>query len=64
MGEAAQAVEARSWNLWSWEALRYRGSGWWLDRALPRSPLGVVIVALALVPLVTTALKVRKMIGG
>lgn len=39
---------ARPWKLWSWEALRYRGSGWWIDAALPRSPLGLVIVALAI----------------
>jgi hypothetical protein len=33
---------------WSWDALRYRGSGWWLDAALPRSPLGLVVAAIAL----------------
>lgn len=32
-------------RIWSWESLRYSGSGWWLDRCLPRSPLGLVIVA-------------------
>ncbi len=34
-------------KLWSWEALRYRGSGWWLDAALPKSPLGLLVVACA-----------------
>jgi hypothetical protein len=32
----------------SWESLRYSGSGWWLDAALPRSPLGLVLVAFAI----------------
>ena len=35
-------------KLWSWEALRYRGSGWWLDAALPRTPAGLTIVAFAI----------------
>jgi len=34
-------------KLWAFESLRYRGSGWLLDRALPRSPVGVIAVALA-----------------
>jgi hypothetical protein len=40
-------VSARPWK-WSWEALRYRGSGWWLDAVLPHSPIGLVIVAVAI----------------
>lgn len=35
------------WRLWSWEALRYRGSGWWVDAILPRSPGGLLAIALA-----------------
>ncbi len=35
---------------WSWESLRYRSSGWWLDAAPPRSPLGLLIIACALPP--------------
>ena len=33
---------------WSWDSLRYGGSGWWLDAALPRSPVGLLIVAFAI----------------
>jgi hypothetical protein len=45
-----QAPEASaSWTrIWTLEALRYRGSGWWLDAALPRSPVGLVAAAIAL----------------
>ena len=32
----------------SLEALRYRGSGWWIDRMLPASPLGLLAVAVLL----------------
>src|SRR5215813_10305290 len=35
-------------RLLSWDSLRYQGSGWWLDRALPRSPAGVIGAALVL----------------
>jgi hypothetical protein len=35
-------------QLWTLESLRYRGSGWWLDRLLPSSPIGLLVVAFAL----------------
>ncbi|MEJ7602400.1 MAG: hypothetical protein WKG01_31185 [Kofleriaceae bacterium] len=35
-------------NLWSLDSLRYRGSGWWLDAVLPRSPLLLLAVAVGL----------------
>jgi hypothetical protein len=35
-------------RLLSWDSLRYQGSGWWLDRALPRSPGGLIAAAIAL----------------
>ncbi len=38
-------------KLWSLESLRYQNTGWWLDRILPHSPIGLVAVAIAL-PLV------------
>jgi len=44
----ARASRSGAPLLWTWEALRYRGSGWWLDAALPRSPLGLLVVACAL----------------
>lgn len=38
-----------SWTkIFSLEALRYRGSGWWLDRALPSTPSGLLVIAFAL----------------
>ncbi|HUQ41071.1 MAG TPA: hypothetical protein VM052_01085, partial [Candidatus Limnocylindrales bacterium] len=46
--EDAELSEAQWTSLWSWESLRYRGSGWWLDAMLPRSPLGVTLVAIGL----------------
>lgn len=33
---------------WSLESLRYAGSGWWLDRVLPHSPIGLLVVAFAI----------------
>jgi hypothetical protein len=44
---AIRTMSARPWK-WSLDALRYRGSGWWLDRALPHSAVGLVIVAIAI----------------
>jgi hypothetical protein len=49
----ARTVDARAsasapTALWTWESLRYRGSGWWLDAVLPRSPLALLVVAFAL----------------
>ncbi len=35
-------------HVWTLDALRYRGSGWWLDAALPRSPLGLIAAAVVL----------------
>lgn len=35
-------------RMWSLETLRYHGSGWWLDRVLPHSPIGLLVVAFAL----------------
>jgi hypothetical protein len=48
--ESLDAAEATSsWaKLWRLEALRYRGSGWWLDRVLPHSPIGLVAFAVVL----------------
>ncbi|MBI5499673.1 MAG: hypothetical protein HY907_05490 [Deltaproteobacteria bacterium] len=48
MTEDAPA-STKAWaRLLSFESLRYHGSGWWLDAALPRSPAGVIVAALAL----------------
>lgn len=42
-------TEPASWaRLWTLESLRYHGSGWWLDRLLPRSPIGLLVAAFAL----------------
>ena len=41
--DAAPARES-----WSLNSLRYRGSGWWLDAALPRSPVPLLVVAVGL----------------
>ena len=38
-------------RLWTWQSLRYRGSGWWLDRMLPHSPAAFLVAVVAL-PLV------------
>jgi hypothetical protein len=38
----------RAPKLWSLESLRYGGSGWWLDRVLPHSPIALLVVAFAL----------------
>ncbi len=35
-------------RLWSLETLRYHGSGWWLDRVLPHSPIGLLVAAIAI----------------
>lgn len=35
-------------RLLSAEGLRYQGSGWWLDAALPRSPAGLLTAAVAI----------------
>ena len=42
-------------RLFRWSALGYGGSGWWLDAALPRSPLGLLLVAFG-IPLAWAAL--------
>jgi hypothetical protein len=43
------ATSDEAWTkLLSWDALRYHGSGWWLDAAMPHSPLGFVLAAIAL----------------
>jgi hypothetical protein len=34
-------------SLWSLASLRYGGSGWWLDAALPRSPIGLLAISFA-----------------
>jgi hypothetical protein len=46
--EQAPDSEARWTHVWTLDALRYRGSGWWLDAALPRSPLGLLAAAIVL----------------
>ena len=35
-------------KLWSFASLRYQHTGWWLDRILPHSPIGLLVVAVAL----------------
>lgn len=47
---ATEAPESRElWaRVWSWQVLRYRGSGWWLDRALPHSLAGFAVAVVAL----------------
>ncbi|MCX5745188.1 MAG: hypothetical protein NT062_22100 [Proteobacteria bacterium] len=43
------STDAAPWaKLRSLAALRYHGTGWWLDRVLPRSPIGLLVAALAL----------------
>jgi len=33
---------------WSLESLRYGGSGWWLDAALPHKPIALIVAAIAI----------------
>ena len=44
----APASRAAWTRLLSLDALRYHRSGWWLDAALPRSPMALLIAAFAL----------------
>lgn len=46
--EQAADTDAPWTHVWTLDALRYRGSGWWLDAALPRSPVGLLVAAIAL----------------
>lgn len=42
-------MAARAWtSLWSIETLRYRGSGWWLDRLMPHAPARFLVFVGAL----------------
>ncbi len=34
-------------RIWRWDALRYSGSGWWLDRILPHSPRAFLLTIIA-----------------
>jgi hypothetical protein len=56
VADAALTAEAPgstpTWaRLWTLDALRYRGSGWWLDRLLPHRPVLLLVTAFA-IPLV------------
>lgn len=53
--EEAPPSQAPWTKLLAWDSLRYQGSRWWIDRALPRSPAGLIAAAV-IVPAVWFAI--------